>query len=103
MHIALVSEADGRIAAYGLLSRNGTIALLYVAHEGQLKGAGRVLLAEMESRSRQLGLSTLKLSSSAAARRLNESRGLDSAGPPEPAFCASTNHLMAKQLGPALQ
>jgi len=97
-HIALVAEANGRIAAYGLLSRSGTIELLYVAPEARLQGASRALLAEMEARARQLGLSALKLSSSATARRFYERCGFVPAGPPEPGFGASTCYPMAKQL-----
>jgi GNAT superfamily N-acetyltransferase len=97
-HIALVAEANGRIAAYGLLSRSGTVTLLYVAPEARLQGASRALLAEMEARARKLGLSALKLSSSATACRFYERCGLLSAGPPEPGFGVSTCYPMAKSL-----
>jgi len=100
-HIALVAEAGGRIAAYGLLSRSGTVALLYVAPESRLQGASRALLAEMEARARELGLSALTLSSSATARRFYERSGFVSAGPPEPGFGCSTCYPMAKQLSAA--
>lgn len=100
-HIALVAELHGRIAAYGLLNRGGTVALLYVAPEARFQGASRALLAEMEMRGRELGLSALKLSSTATARRFYERCGFVLAGPPEPGFGVSTCYPMVKQLGGA--
>jgi GNAT superfamily N-acetyltransferase len=100
-HIALVAEANGRIAAYGLLDRGGTVALLYVAPEARLQGASRALLAEIETRARELGLSALKLSSTATACRFYERCGFVSAGVPEPGFGVSQCYPMVKQLGGA--
>jgi GNAT superfamily N-acetyltransferase len=100
-HVALVAESNGRIAAYGLLNRAGTVALLYVAPEARLQGASRALLSEMEMRAQGLGLSALKLSSTVTALRFYERNGFLLAGPPEPGFGASKCYPMVKQLGSA--
>jgi GNAT superfamily N-acetyltransferase len=97
-HVSLLAEVDAVPAAYGLLERSGTVALLYVAPEARFKGASRALLAEMERRAVQLGLTRLSLESSATAREFYERNGFISAAAPQPGFGRTTCYPMTKQL-----
>lgn len=99
-HIALVAEADECPAAYGLLDRSGIVALLYVAPKARFQGASQALLAEMERRALELGVSSLSLESSATARRFYERRGFAPSGPPQPGFGCTRCYPMTKQLLP---
>jgi N-acetylglutamate synthase-like GNAT family acetyltransferase len=78
----IVAEADA-ICGVGLLHQSGEIRLLYVSPKVQRRGVGGALLAQLESQAREMGLSRLRLTSTAAARCFYDSMGYRDCGESE--------------------
>jgi GNAT superfamily N-acetyltransferase len=79
-HVALIAELDNVIAGFALLNRRGSIALLYVAPQFRFRGVSKALLDCMEKQAIALGLTELKVESSATALSFYERCGYVPAG-----------------------
>ena len=97
-HIALVAEIDGALVGFGLLSRQGTIALLYVSPDTRFRGVSKGLLAALEREAIAAGISELELESSLTALPFYSRFGYVPARPPCQGFGATTCYPMSKRL-----
>jgi GNAT superfamily N-acetyltransferase len=79
----LVAEHDGEIAAVGCLTGADEIGLNYVAPTHRFAGVSKTLLAALEQRIRQSGVSHAKLTSTGTAHRFYLANGWQDAGPAE--------------------
>jgi GNAT superfamily N-acetyltransferase len=71
----MVAEVAGRIAAVGMVDREGCILLLYVAPEARFRGVSRTLLSGLEAVARAGGATSCRLQTTRTARRFYLSRG----------------------------
>jgi N-acetylglutamate synthase-like GNAT family acetyltransferase len=78
-----VVAAAGPLCGVGLLHRSGEIRLMYVSPLMQHRGVGRALLDRLESHAHTLGLTHLRLNSTASARSFYESAGYRDCNEPE--------------------
>lgn len=76
----LVAQLHGRIVGVALLTRAGKLALCYVLPEAQRRGAGRAMLARMESTAREWGVKTLQLHSTVSAEAFFAAHGYNPSG-----------------------
>ena len=96
--MAVVAEKAGVIAGFGLLSRNGTIALLYVAPQFRFGGVSKAMLASLEEHAIALGITELKLESSATALSFYERCGYLRIGDTVPGFGVTRAYPLSKTL-----
>jgi GNAT superfamily N-acetyltransferase len=66
-HVALVAEGPSGVVGFGLLNREGTIALLYVSPEARFRGVSKALLAALEDAAIAAGVNQVRLASTATA------------------------------------
>ena len=77
---AFVAEADGGIVGVGMMLSTGEITLCYLVPEVRFTGVGKALLAELESKARELGLRQLSLNSTQTASAFYIRNGFEPAG-----------------------
>jgi GNAT superfamily N-acetyltransferase len=81
----VVAETDAApIAGVAACTDAGEITLLYVSPDARFQGVSKALLAWLEDRLRDRGLTEARLSSSRTAHRLYLARGYRDDGPPVP-------------------
>jgi GNAT superfamily N-acetyltransferase len=94
-----VATGDAQIVGVGAIDNSGEITLNYVSPDARFRGVSKALIARLEARALELGLSTVTLESTATARRFYISAGYRQAGPPGPSFFGeSLCYPMEKQL-----
>jgi len=92
----LVAAQGPDIRGVGSIGSNGELGWLYVSPGCQGQGIGAALLAALESRARDWGLSEISLISSIAARAFYERHGYRSAGPARPGRGVLIDHPYVK-------
>ena len=98
-HIMLVAAADdGSLVGVGLLSRQGVVALLYVAPEARFRGVSRALLSALEGEARAAGIGELRLESTRTARQFYLGAGYEERDEPSAGIGVTVHYPMAKQL-----
>lgn len=83
---AIVAEVDGAIVGVAMMRQSGEITLCYLVPEVRFTGAGKALLAKLESKGRQLGLPALTLYSTKTARAFYIRNGFQSSGAPDSSY-----------------
>jgi len=96
---AVVAEAAGDIVGVAMMHESGEITLCYLVPEVRFTGIGKALLAELESRARQLELGELRLHSTKTARAFYARNGFESCGTPD-LWHGIECYPMVKYLGP---
>lgn len=76
-----VAEREGAIVAAGAVTKDGTVALNYVAPQARFAGISSALLARLEQALVALGHREGRLESTSTARAFYESRGWQADGP----------------------
>lgn len=76
-----VAERDGALLAVGAVTRDGKIALNYVAPQARFSGVSTAMLAHLEAALVALGHREGRLESTNTARAFYESRGWQADGP----------------------
>lgn len=79
--ILFVAERQGAVGAVGAITRDGKIALNYVAPEMRFQGLSKALLARLEAELRGLGFAEGWLEATATARKFYEGAGWRADGP----------------------
>lgn len=80
---AIVAESGGAIVGVAMMRQTGEVMLCYLVPEARFTGVGKALLAELESKGRQLGLAALTLNSTKTARAFYKRNGFQSSGAPD--------------------
>ena len=97
-HIFVATE-DSAIIGVGAINDSGDITLNYVSPDARFRGVSKALIARLEARAVELGLSQVSLESTATARRFYLAAGYEAAGPPGPSFFdGSVCYPMEKEL-----
>jgi len=96
-HTLLVAERAGAVIAVGGTTDAGEITLNYVDPIARFQGAGTAMLAALEDRLREQGVSRSRLSSTATAHGFYRNRGYVDVDR-SVAFASLTTYHMAKQL-----
>lgn len=99
-NVAAVAEATVGIVGFGLLCQPGVLALLYVSPVVRFHGVSTGLLAFLEVEARGLGMSEIRLESTATAREFYARRGFSDAGEPSRSFGAVLSYPMRKGVAP---
>jgi GNAT superfamily N-acetyltransferase len=94
----LVATQGTAIAGVAALSGSGEITLNYVSPDARFRGISKALLARLEGRAAELGLTALTLQSTATALRFYQSVGYIEGGPPTRGFGLTVGHPMVKHL-----
>ena len=94
----LVAEEDGALLAVGAVRDTGEITLNYVSPDARFQGVSRAMLAALEARARQQGLSRCTLHSTETAHRFYRAAGYIDIAPPAGHFGTSSGYKMAKDL-----
>lgn len=76
-----VAERDGAILAVGAVTKDGTVALNYVAPQARFAGISTAMLAQLEQALVALGHQEGRLESTSTARVFYQSRGWQADGP----------------------
>jgi putative acetyltransferase len=97
-HVALVAERDSELVGFGLLSLEGSIALLYVSPDARFGGVSKLLLSALEHAATATSIHELNLESSATAFSFYKRRGYASTGPPFQAFGITMGYPMSRQM-----
>ena len=79
--IMLVAERDTKIVAVGAVTREGEVALNYVAPTARFSGVSKAMLAGLEAELVSLGVTEARLEATATARIFYEDAGWISDGP----------------------
>lgn len=79
--VLLVAERDSAILAVGAVTRDGKIALNYVAPEARFTGVSKTMLAGLEAELAALGFTEGRLEATRTARRFYERAGWHANGP----------------------
>ena len=94
-NVVYVAVDDGRIAGVAAMTRAGLVTLNYVSPDFRFRGVSKVLLAALERKAAELGLTQCNLESTKTARRFYEAAGYREQPGDEAAACRS----MLKKLG----
>ena len=100
-HIAIAAEIDGDLLGFGLLNRDGTIALLYVSPDARFCGVSKNILAALEKEAVAAGIRELKLESSLTALRFYSQLGYTRSGPACKGFGITCCYPMFRSIGAA--
>lgn len=95
---AVVALCNAKICGFALLGQDGTIRLCYLVPEVQHLGAGRAMLAALESEASRWGLKSLRLESTLTALPFYKRNGYTSAGESILVFGAQRAYPMRKEL-----
>ncbi len=79
--LTLVAEREGSVVAVGAVTRQGGVALNYVAPEARFTGISKALLVRLEAELVGLGFAEGHLEATATARRFYEKAGWVANGP----------------------
>lgn len=94
-----VATESGAVVGVGAITNSGEITLNYVSPEARFRGVSRALIARLEARALEFGLTRVSLESTVTARRFYLSLGYQEAGPPGPSFFGeSLCYPMEKEL-----
>ena len=74
-NVVYVAVADDAIAGVASMTKAGMITLNYVSPDKRFKGVSKALLAALERKATELGLTQCRLESTKTARRLYEAAG----------------------------
>jgi len=74
-NVVLVAVDGDKIAGVAAMTRAGRISLNYVSPDARFKGVSKTLLAELERKAAEIGLSRCVLESTRTARRFYEAAG----------------------------
>ena len=96
-HTLLIANHADAIVAVGGMTAAGAITLTYVDPSARFQGVSTAMLAALEARLRERGVSRSRLSSTATARGFYHRRGYLDVGR-SVAFPSMTDYHMAKQL-----
>lgn len=96
-----VAEEYGAILGVAALAPTGEVTLNYVSPDARFRGASKALMARLEDQARVLGHTTLRLTSTATARRFYAACGYADAGPPVVGYGTLQGYPMAKPLAGA--
>lgn len=99
-NFAVVAERSARVVGFGLATREGHLALLYVAPEARFRGISKALLRFIEDEARRAGVRQITLESTSTARRFYERCGFVTSGDPAPGFGIAHAYPMAKRVAP---
>ena len=102
-NFCVVDEITGKVRGVGLVRRNGTVLLFYVAPGYQRQGVGRRIHGALEAHAVGWGLQRLYLESTAEARRFYESMGYMVDGPEKRLFGMLMAYPYSKLLQPGSQ
>ena len=94
----LVATDGGNIVGVGAIQRTGRIVLNYVSPDARFRGVSKALIAALEVKAAELGVSECTLESTATARRLYLACGFSDKGPPTLGFGSNPCYPMAKQI-----
>ena len=97
-HVAIVAEDTRGVAGFGLLNRDGRLALLYVSPEARFQGVSKALLCALEAEARRSGIRELCVNSSLTAKRFYAARGYRCIGAPCKGFGVTQCYPMSKSL-----
>src|SRR5262245_12803347 len=97
-HYMLVATDVGAIRGVGMIASSGEVLLNYVAPEARFCGVSKGLVARLEARARELGVTTVILQSSTTARRFYLGAGYRAPGPATMGFGLTLCHPMAKEM-----
>lgn len=95
---AFVAEAGGEVVGVAMMVESGEITLCYLVPEIRFLGVGKALLAELESKARDLGLEALRTYSTRTARAFYKRNGFQPAGTAD-SWHGTESYPMAKALG----
>ena len=95
--IKLVATSASTIAGFGMASAKGEVMLNYVSPDFRFRGVSSVILENLESTLRSLGLNEATLSSTETAHSIYLARGWADCGPPQEED-GMRNFPMAKNL-----
>lgn len=76
-NITYVVEAQGKIVAFGDMTKEGYIDRLFVDQQHQGSGAARKIYQKLEEEARRLGLSELTFDASIMAKAVGERHGFE--------------------------
>jgi GNAT superfamily N-acetyltransferase len=96
-----IAESADEILGASIVNRSGEISLFYLAPRAQRRGVGTVLHAALEEKARSWGVATLRLESTANARRFYEALGYVAAGDAKPHYGVLRSYPYEKTLEPA--
>ena len=79
--LVFVAELDGAVSAVGAITRDGTVALNYVAPTARFRGLSKAMMARLEAELNALGFAEGRLEATATALKFYESTGWIADGP----------------------
>jgi GNAT superfamily N-acetyltransferase len=95
-----VAVDGGRIAGIAAMTKNGMITLNYVSPDFRFRGVTRALLAQLERKAAELGLSECRLDSTKTAERLYRAAGFHEASASGAVCGATPCKAMVKKFAP---
>jgi GNAT superfamily N-acetyltransferase len=99
-NVVYVAVVSGKIAGIGSMTRAGMITLNYVSPDFRFRGITKALLAQMEHKAAELGLSECRLDSTKTAERLYRAAGFHEISAPGASCGSSPCKAMAKEIAP---
>ena len=79
--LIFVAELDGAVAAVGAITRDGTVALNYVAPTARFRGLSKAMMARLEAELKALGFTDGRLEATATALKFYQATGWIANGP----------------------
>ncbi len=96
--IAVVAEGPPGVVGFGLMNRQGQLALLYVSPDARFRGVSKALLQFIEREAKRAGIREITLASTATASRFYAACGFARAGEPVPGFGNTQAYPMHKMV-----
>lgn len=97
-NFSVVALRGSEVCGFALLQRNGEVNFCYVVPEVLYLGAGKAMLAALESEAAHCGLKRLTLTSTSTARSFYERQGYSASGAPISIFGLQQAFPMEKQI-----
>lgn len=79
--LIFVAELDGAVSAVGAITRDGTVALNYVAPTARFRGLSKAVMARLEAELKALGFTEGRLEATATALKFYQATGWIAEGP----------------------
>lgn len=79
--LIFVAELDGAVSAVGAITRDGTVALNYVAPTARFRGLSKAMMARLEAELKALGFTEGRLEATATALKFYQATGWITDGP----------------------
>ena len=79
--LIFVAELDGAVSAVGAITRDGTVALNYVAPTARFRGLRKAVMARLEAELKALGFTEGRLEATATALKFYQATGWIAEGP----------------------